>query len=249
GRARLHASYAAWLEEHEAGDARAGTLAYHYAEAVKPAVAELAWRDREDEAERLRAKALDWLRHAADLALGRFDLGDALALLHRAAELAPEDGGIWHEIGRVNALKFDGEAYWEAMLKAVDLTSKPESLAELYGELAFESTMRGAMWKRHPDDELISGWIGKALELATPESRAFAYVSIAKAMREDDVPATDRAISIAERLDDVELLSFALHTRFGIALVGPDYASAYEWARKRLALTDRFTDPDHLALI
>src|SRR5205823_843398 len=116
----------------------------------------------------------------------------------------PEDGGIWHEIGRVNALKFDGEAYWEAMLKAVDLTSKPESLAELYGDLAFESTMRGAMWKRAPDDELVLGWIDKALELAGPESRAFAYASIARGMRESDVPATERAISIAERLDDVE---------------------------------------------
>ena len=97
-RARLHASYAGWLEEQEAGDARAGTLAYHYAEAVNPEVAELAWRDREDEAARLRAKALDWLRRAADLALGRFDLGDALTLLHRMAELAPEDSGVWHEI-------------------------------------------------------------------------------------------------------------------------------------------------------
>ena len=248
-RARLHASYAAWLEEQEAGDARAGALAYHYAEAVNPEVAELAWRDREDEAERLRAKALDWLRRAADLARGRFDLGDALALLHRAAELEPRDGRIWHEIGRVNALKFDGEAYWEAMLKAVDLTSKPGSLAELYGELAFESTMRGAMWKRRPGDELISGWIGKALELAASESRAFVHASMAKGFREDDVPATGRAISIAARLDDVELLSFGHYTLFGIALVASDYAFAYEWARKRLALADRFTDPDHLALI
>jgi class 3 adenylate cyclase len=248
-RARLHASYAVWLEEQEAGNARAGTLAYHYAEAVNPEVAELAWRDRGDEAERLRVKALDWLRRAADLALGRFDLGDALTLLHRAAELAPGDGGIWHEIGKVNALKFDGEAYWAAMLKAIDLTSKPRSLAELYGDLAFESTMRGAMWKRPPDDELVSGWIGKALELAAPESRAFAYASIAKGMREDDVPETERAISIAERLDDVELLSFGLSTLFAIAIVAAEYASAYEWAQKRLALADRFTDPDHLALI
>jgi hypothetical protein len=68
-------------------------------------------------------------------------------------------------------------------------------------------------------------------------------------MREDDVPATERAISIAERLDDVELLSFGLFTLFGIALLASDYASAYEWARKRLELADRFTDPDHLALI
>jgi hypothetical protein len=109
--------------------------------------------------------------------------------------------------------------------------------------------MRGAMWKRHPDDELIVGWIGKALELAAPESRAFAHASLAKAMREDDVSDTERAISIAEGLDDVELLSFGLFALFAIALVAPDYASASEWARKRLALADRLTDPDHLALI
>jgi class 3 adenylate cyclase len=248
-RARLHAAYAIWLEEEEVGDARAGTLAYHYAEAVNPEIAELAWRGRENEAEHLRAKALDWLRRATDLALRRFDLGDALALLHRAADIAPDDGGIWHQIGRVNALKFDGEAYWEAMLHAIELTSQPQSLAELYGELAFETTMRGAMWKRHPSDELIMGWIGTALELAAPESRAFARALIAKAMREDDVPVAERVISIAERQGDVELLSFGLFTLFAIALVASEYASAYEWAQKRLALADRFTDPDHLALI
>jgi class 3 adenylate cyclase len=248
-RARLHASYGAWLEEQESGDARAGTLAYHYAEAVNPEVAGLAWRDREDEADRLRAKALDWLGRAADLALGRFDLGDALLLLSRAAELAPSDAGIWHQIGRVNALKFDGEAYWDAMSKAVELTSDTESLGELYGELAFESSMRGAMWKRHPDDEVVAGWLGRALELAAPESRALAYASITKGMLEDDVPATERAISIGERIDDVELLSFGLFTRFAIALVASDYAAAYAWARRRLDLVERFTDPDHRALI
>jgi hypothetical protein len=105
------------------------------------------------------------------------------------------------------------------------------------------------MWKRAPDDRLVSGWMGRALELADPESRAFAYASIAKAMRDDDVPATRHAISIAERIDDVELLSWGLFTLFAIALVAGDYATAYEWARRRLALADRFTDPDHLALI
>src|SRR5436190_2193089 len=109
--------------------------------------------------------------------------------------------------------------------------------------------MRGAVWKRAPDDELVLGWIDKALELAGPESRAFAYASIARGMRESDVPATERAISIAERLDDIELLSFGLFTLFEIAQDATDYASAYEWARKRLALADRFTDPDHLAQI
>ena len=237
------------MEEQGAGDARAGTLAYHYAEAVNPEIAELAWRDGPEELERLTGQALQWLGRAAELALGRFDLDENLSLLHRAAELTPGAVRVWQAIGRANALKFDGEAYWEAMLKAIELTSDRAILAELYGELAFESTMRGAMWKRHPEDETVTGWIGSALELAAPDSRAFAYASIAKGMRQDDVPATEHAISIARQMDDVELLSFGLFTLFAIAHVSSDYAAAYRWARQRLALADRFTDPDHLALI
>src|SRR5207244_6642746 len=53
-RARLHASYAVWLEEQEAGDARAGTLACHYAEAVNPDALQRACRGRGGEAQRLR---------------------------------------------------------------------------------------------------------------------------------------------------------------------------------------------------
>ena len=55
----------------------AGTLAYHYAEPVDPEIAELAWRDRDEESARLRVSALRWLRRAAELAVGRFDLDDA----------------------------------------------------------------------------------------------------------------------------------------------------------------------------
>src|SRR5439155_4955707 len=77
-RARLHASYAVWMEEQGAGDARAGTLAYHYAEAVNPEIAELAWRDGPEELERLTGQALQWLGRAAELALGRFDLDENL---------------------------------------------------------------------------------------------------------------------------------------------------------------------------
>jgi class 3 adenylate cyclase len=248
-RAHLHAEFASWLEREEDQDAAAAALAYHFGEAVEPDIAELAWRERPDELDRLRARALHWLGRAAQLALGRFDLDENLALLHRAAELTPGDVRLWHAIGRANALKFDGEAYWEAMLKAIELASDRDTLAELYGELAFESTMRGAMWRHAPDDAIVSGWIDQALELAAPDSRALAYATLAKGMRLDDVPATEHAISIGKRLDDVELVSFGLYALFAIAEVASDYASAHKWARQRLALADRFTDPDHLALI
>jgi class 3 adenylate cyclase/MoxR-like ATPase len=248
-RAHLHAAFATWLEAEEGNDTQAGALAYHYAEAVRPENAELAWRARPDELERLTARALHWLARAAEQALGRFDIDESLALLHRAAELTPEDVRLWQAIGRANALKFDGEAYWQAKLRAIELTSDRTLLAELYGELALESTMRGAMWKRAPDDETIEGWIEQGLELAAPESRAFACASITKGYREDDVARTEQAISIARRIGDVELVSWGVYALFAIAQIAGDYAGAHAWARQRLALAPRFTDPDQLALI
>ncbi len=249
-RARLHAAFASWLEATGAGrDEQAAALAHHYSQAVDPEIAALAWRDEEAELERISSEALRWLRRAAELAVGRFDIEEALTLLRRAVVLAPKDVELWRAIGYANALRFDGEGYWEAMLEAVQLTSDPAILGEIYGELAFESTMRGAMWKRAPDDALVVGWIGQALELAAPDSRTLARALIAKAMRDDDVPLADRAIAIAERLGDVELLSDGFSTRSALAQGLSDYAGAQEWAQRRLALAPSFTDPDHLALI
>jgi class 3 adenylate cyclase len=248
-RARLHASYADWLEGEGGGDTRAAALAYHYAEAVSPEIAALAWRDHEDEGERLRLAALRWLRRATELTLARFDLDDALALLHRAAELEPDDLELWHAIGRVNALKFDGEAMWPAMQKAIELAADPEMLAELYGELAFESSMRGGMWKTPLDHELVKGWVERALELAAPGSRSEARALVTKALWEDDAELAERAIAIAERLGDADLASYAYWTRSGAAFVAREYDVAYEWAKRRFTLLHRLSDPDKLAHI
>jgi class 3 adenylate cyclase len=248
-RARRHAAYAEWLEGEDPGDRRAGTLAYHYAEAVNPEIAELAWRDRDEEVTRLRASALRWLRRAAELAVGRFDLDDALGLLEREAELTPADPELWHSIGRVNALKFDGEAFWQAMLQAVELTSDAAKLGELYGELCFETSMRGAMWKVAPEDAVLTGWITQALELAPQDGRPYAFALIAKAMHDDDVSVVESALAIAERLDDAELCSFGFYAHWANAQYVADLVGASEWARRRLELARRLKDPDHLALI
>jgi class 3 adenylate cyclase len=246
-RARRHAAYADWLEGVDASDRRAGALAYHYAEAVDPEIAGLAWRGRDEDAARLRVSALRWLRRAAELALGRFDLDDSRALLSRAAELEHGDAELWHSIARVDALKFDGTAFWESMQKTLELTADPAERSGLYGELALESTMRGAMWKVAPDWALVSGWIGEALAHAAPDSRSYAYGLVGKSMLEDDIAAAERAVAIAEQLDDVELLSFGLCAHSANAQSTGDFATAFELARRRLGLA--IADPDHLALI
>ena len=248
-RARLHAAFARWLEADDAKDGRAGVLAHHYSEAVAPGIAELAWRDREEDLGQLSAAALRWLRRAAELSLGRFDLDDALSQLHRATELAPDEREVWHAIGRVNALKFDGDAMWPAMEKAIELTEGTEALAELYAELTFESIMRGGMWKRPLEHGLVDSWLARALELAEAGSAAHAIALVTKSCWEDDAELADQAVALAERIDDPVLLSYAYWARSGAAFAGFDFHGADRWAQRRFELLDRLTDPDKIAHI
>jgi class 3 adenylate cyclase/tetratricopeptide (TPR) repeat protein len=248
-RARLHADFARWLVADDETDGRAGVLAHHYSEAVAPSIAELAWRGREEELGQLSAAALRWLRRAAELSLARFDLDDALSQLHRVAELAPGEAEVWHAIGRVNALKFDGEAMWPAMEKAIELTEDTEALAELYAELTFESTMRGGMWKRPLEHDLLENWLARALELADAGGAARARALVTKSAWEDDAELAEQAVALAERIDDPVLLSYAYWARSGAAFIGLDFHEADRWAQRRFELLDRLTDPDKIAHI
>ena len=94
-RALLHAGFAQWLERNGEGEAEhAPLLAHHYAEAFAPEDLDLAWPGREGDAEALRARAVLWSRRAADLAIGRYEIDQGLALLHRAvARIGPAGTG------------------------------------------------------------------------------------------------------------------------------------------------------------
>src|SRR5262249_8631659 len=61
--------------------------------------------------------------------------------------------------------------------------------------------------------------------------------------------AVEHAIQIAERFEDVELLSVGLGARAGIAQYTADFAGASDSARRRLELAPQLNDPDHLAVI
>jgi class 3 adenylate cyclase len=252
-RARLHAAFAAWLERvGEGRDDWAPLIGHHYAESVRPEDVAVAWPGESEAVEGLAQKAVTWLRRAAELAVGRYAIEEALALRPRARALARDEGAqseLWHAIGRSSAMKYDGVAFWQAMQRALELTGDDAVRAEIYSELAFETHSRGTMWKRMPDMSLIAGWIDEALRLAAPGSRVLARALIVKGNAEDDTEAVDRGLAIAVALDDVELISHAYASRSLIAFVGSDYAAAVDWAERRLGLMDRFTDPDHRANI
>ncbi len=254
-RPRLHAAFARWLERSgERRDEYAPLLAHHYAEAVRPVDVDLAWTGDEGELAELRVRALAWLRRAAELAIGRFEIDDGLTLLHRALDLEPneaERAALWREVGRVNVFKFDGEAFWIAMQKSLEERGDRATAAETYSVLAFHTATRSAMWKRRPERELIGGWIERALELSEPDAPARVRALIARTYFDPERfgDSAREASELADRLGDVELRSWAWGARLEAAYSGGDYDEAFAWAQRRFDLVPELTDPDHIALI
>ncbi len=251
-RTRLHAAYAERIErDGEGRDEHAATLAHHYAEAVRPADVDLAWATEPERLASLRRKARDWSVRAAHLAVARYAIDEAVKLLERALTLEPsleEQSAIWLSIGRANVLRYDGVGFWTAMEQAIATASSDAARAAIYAELAFETAFRWAIWKRMPSRELVDGWIGKALALAEPGTRARAVALIASAdwhpLEVGDAP--EEAIAIAERLDDPALLSYALDARALSAFASGDDVAAHGWWERRTGLADRIHDLDHL---
>jgi class 3 adenylate cyclase len=252
-RARLHARFADWIYRlGEGRDEHAPLLAHHYTEAVRPEDADLAWEGAKDELERLRAQAITWLERAGDLAVGRYEIDDGLALLHRALELESNEvrqSELWRKIGLANALKFDGEAFWTGMQRSLAVCHDREVCANAYADLALQTTIRSGMWPRRPDPELVDGWIRQALELAHSESPARAKALIARCFwsPKEARESVQEAAALAERLGDVELRSHAFGARTLTAFAAGEYAESLNWAQRRLDIVGELSDPDHIA--
>jgi tetratricopeptide (TPR) repeat protein len=254
-RAGMHARFAQWVEARAASpDEVAPILAHHYAEAVRPEDVDLAWSGREQELLDMQGRAIAWLARAAELAIGRMEIDDGVALLRRALALETDPGrqaSLWREVGRASILKFDGEAFWTAMQESLRLTTDPAVATDLYAELAIHTVSRRGMWMRHPSSELIQGWIEKALELALPGSRERAKALIASALLDPQagVGSAEEALEIADRLGDVNLQSFGWQARQRAALARGDYEEAYAWSLRSLALAEGISDPDRMAYV
>jgi class 3 adenylate cyclase len=254
-RGRLHAAVAGWLEGLvEDRDELVPFLAHHYAESVRPEDADLAWAGDERRLAELRVAAVAWLRRAGELAVARYEVDEGLGLLHRAVELEPSEpkmAELWREIGRANALKYDGEAFWTSMQNAISASVDRQEQAELFGELAFQTAIRSGMWTRRPSDELVESWIERALDLAAPDSPARAKALVARShwRPEQSGEAAREATAIAERIADDELLSYALDSRAVTAFAGNRFEESWSWAEKRLDFLDRISDPGQRASI
>lgn len=253
-RARLHASLAEWMERStEARDEYAALLGHHYAEAVKPEDADLAWENEPDELARLRRKAVGWLRRAAELAVKRYELDDGIALQRRALELEDDSetqADLWHAIGAAHALKYDAARFWEAMENAIELTSDPAKQAEMYGDLAIQSAFRGGMFPVMPAYETVDDWVERALELSEPDSPARAKAILGRAhwIRMRGL-STGRAevtegITLAERSGDPDLRVLARNEHVLVSIAERNYDEAAEWIGRSNELIGEVSDPD-----
>jgi hypothetical protein len=252
-RLQLHAGFAAWLEEAGRGrDEHAALLAHHYAEAVAAEGADMAWEGNEEARRRVCGKGVQWLQRAAELAIGRYELDEGVALLERALSLGPspsEEVQIWRAVGRASALRYDGEGLWLAMGRAIERCSDARVRAELYSELAIETAIRSGIWTRRPDPERVNRWIDQALELAEPDSAARVKALIARSNFSPSLAAeaAEEACAIAGRLDDPDLRSWVWDACGIGAFVSGDYDTGREYEERRLEMLDEITDPDHVA--
>lgn len=247
-RAKLHAAFAAWLERRMDGrDELAPFLAHHYATAVRPEDLDLAWAGKGDEVEALRAKAVSWLRKAADLSIGRYEIDDGISLLGRAVELEPDraaQADLWFAIGHASALKYDGEKLVEAMERALELGAAP---GDVYPELAFQFALRSGMWQRRLDDSVTAEWVSRAVAAAPDGTPARVRALVAQSLRDDDLDSARAALAVADQLDDPVLRFDALGAVQSVLEEHGDLREAQDVAGMRAELIEQVADPDRIA--
>jgi class 3 adenylate cyclase len=250
-RARLHAAFADWVERFGGGrDDYAPVLAHHFSRAALPADADIAWAGEPQRLRWLEDKAIAWLRRAAELALGRYEIDEALTLLQRALELEPArpvESAIWHEIGHIHALSYDGEPFIAAMESAIELSDDPLETASMYSDLARETVLRVGMWRKAPDPERIEAWIQRAMELMPADGPTRAKVLIARALWGGTQDQAAEAGAIAERTGDADLRFSALAVRSAVAFREREYAQSMTWSQQAFALADSVSDTELVA--
>jgi class 3 adenylate cyclase/tetratricopeptide (TPR) repeat protein len=250
-RAHLHAAFAAWVEQFAGRrNEYAPIIAHHYAQAVKPEDADLAWAGETERLGELRANAIEWLRAAAELALGRYEIQEGLALLRQALELEPApsaESAIWQAIGRAHALNYDGVPFWAATERAIELSSDPVEIAELYSDLARETVLRVGMWRKTPDPARIENWIERALALMPAAGATRAKVLIARALWGGTADDAAEASVIAESTPNVDLRYSALAVRASVAFRERAYEDALRWSQEALRLAGSVSDPELVA--
>ena len=241
-RARLHADFGEWLEKVGGSrDEHASLLAYHFAEAVRPEDADLAWAGAEDERQRLRRRAVAWLARAAELATHRYELREAHALLAQALDLEGDDRSridLLRQVAGVHFYNYEMQPFRHTLEEALALGPDRPIAAEIYSLLAEIGVGRVYMWTHPPPADVAEGWLAAALELAEPgtEAHALALATRALATPETGAEAAEEALAVAEALGTSSLLLMAYEAKALVASAAGQFEEACGWADRTLAL-------------
>jgi len=258
-RGRLHAAAAQWLEgiAGEREDSLAELIAYHYREAAMIATAQ---RPAEEETQRIRGKAVDWLSRAADVAATAAASVEGGRHLRSAIELA-EPARLPDLYQRLGEMAESGEAIIEAFQTALRLCREQgrgptQQLRILAGLLSTYMRFQGSVANRLPEDAMAElRRDARAVAAHVTDERVMAAYLAAEGffpfwIRAADRLATDaeiaeadasaeQALSIARRLDDPNLQSMALDALAGTGQIQDDWRRSREYSRQRLAIQDR----------
>jgi len=246
-RAQLHAGFAGWLENASGGtDEHATLLAHHYAQAVRPEEADLAWAGKEQEVDRLRAKASAWARRAAGVLISRYEMDTGVALLLQALEFESDPAQqteMWLTIAQAHAIRYDGAGFTAAMEHALELGADEGAI---YAELVYQAAQRGAMWNP-PIDDKLEEWAEHALRETPPGSleRGKALAGAAGVRNAPDLAR--QALAIAEEVDDDDLRTGALFIMVHASEAAGDFDSMLAAVERNVALLPRISDPDRRA--
>ena len=247
-RARLNAGFAEWLERIGSGrDEHAPLLAHHYAQAVAPALAELAWSDHQERAAELRGKAVRWSRRAAELAIGRYEIDAALALLDDALALERDDGArsaLWRVVAWAHQSSFDTDARRGALERALALAPTAAASAQILADLAHAGSGPW-LWREPPPRKLVEEWTARALGLAEPGTRAHALALVARARADfaSELQTARQAAAIAERIGDAHLQSEAYQACAWATEASGALQEAGRWIDRTLAVLPSVRDP------
>ena len=148
----------------------------------------------------------------------------------------------------VQAMRYDGEAFWAAMDRALESgVLDDEEQAEVYSQLAFHTTLRSGMWRTRPRRDLVASWVERAMELTAPGTETQARAVIALAYSEPGrADYATEAVVLADRLGDVRMRSHALGVQANSAFEHGDFHGSAVFMERRLELAAEIDDPDHL---
>lgn len=248
-RAAAHAEAAAWIEE--ASGERvvdvAELLAYHY---------DVAFTLSGDDAfrERARTECLS----AGHAAMRRFALAQASRFGGRAVELSspgPERGEALEALGLLCTGSGNGDDAWRWYNEAlVELTDDPVAFGRLAASAAITATRWYGSMHSHPSRDEVHALIDAGLAAAGETdsadrvkllaSRAFLQIMGYEAIDGSGAKAAQKAVEIARRIDEADVLSAALDAEIATMQDDGRYGRIHDANLSRLELVPRLTEDE-----